>query len=167
MIHPSIVAEAVPHAPGLKFGYSPLLVFYEVTRACDLVCQACRAGAQTQSHPSELTTEESLRLIDQLTDFPTPPMLVLTGGDPMKRSDIFELVEHAAWSGLDVSITPCATPHVTTTAPRRLAVVQPSGRRCFLRRGDKKCLFDALLPCVLALRSAPWPMTARTRPSTA
>ena len=120
MIHSSIVAEAVPRPSGLKFGYSPLLVFYEVTQASDLVCQHSRADAQTQPHPSELTTEESFRLIDQLTDFPTLPMLVLTGGDPMRRSDIFELVEHAAWSGLDVSITPSATPLVTPTAIRRL-----------------------------------------------
>lgn len=102
------------------FSSSPLLVFYEVTQACDLICQHCRACAQTRPHPAELTTDESLRLIDQIVEFPTPPMLVLTGGDPFKRADIFELVEHAAGSGLDVSVTPSATPLVTQGAIRRL-----------------------------------------------
>ena len=103
-----------------NFNSSPLLVFYEVTQACDLVCQHCRACAQTAAHGAELSTEESLRLVDQLGEFPTPPLLVLTGGDPLKRGDIFQLVEYAAWSGLDVSITPSATPLVTPQAIRRL-----------------------------------------------
>jgi radical SAM protein len=102
------------------FDHSPLLVFYELTQACDLACQHCRACAQTCPHPGELKTREWLRLIEQLTEFPVPPMLVLTGGDPLKRADIFELVEHAAWLGLDVSITPSATPLVTPAAIGRL-----------------------------------------------
>lgn len=102
------------------FSQSPLLVFYEVTRACDLVCQHCRACAQVKPDPAELPTELSLRLIDQLHEFADPPMLVLTGGDPLKRRDIYQLVEHAATSGLDVSITPSATPLVTHAAIRRL-----------------------------------------------
>lgn len=103
------------------FSSSPLLVFYEVTRACDLVCQHCRACAQPASDPAELNSEASLRLIEQLTEFPKPPMLVLTGGDPLKRADIFELVEHGTSLGLEVSITPSATPLVTSAAIRRLA----------------------------------------------
>ena len=103
-----------------NFDSSPLLVFYEVTQACGLVCRHCRACAQTRRHPDELTTAQSLRLIDQFTEFPVPPMLVLTGGDPLERSDIFQLVEHAAWSGLDVSITPSATSLVTSQAICRL-----------------------------------------------
>jgi MoaA/NifB/PqqE/SkfB family radical SAM enzyme len=72
-----------------------MLVFYEVTQACDLICQHCRACAQSHRHPFELGTDESKRMISQLAEFPVPPMLVLTGGDPLKRSDIFELIEHA------------------------------------------------------------------------
>jgi radical SAM protein len=102
------------------FAQSPLLVFYEVTQACGLVCRHCRACAQTAPHPGELTAAESRRLIDQLTEFPAPPMLVLTGGDPLMRADIFELVEYASKAGLDVSITPSATPLVTEEAIGRL-----------------------------------------------
>jgi radical SAM protein with 4Fe4S-binding SPASM domain len=62
----------------------------------------------------------SLRLIHQLTGFPKPPMLVLTGGDPLKRTDIFDLVEVASRLDLHVAITPSATPLVTRDAIRRL-----------------------------------------------
>lgn len=112
-----------PRQPALhrdRFDHSPLLVFYEVTQACDLVCRHCRACAQSRPHAAELATEDSLRLLDQLAQFPTPPMVVLTGGDPFKRADIFQLVEHAARRGLHVSITPSATPLVTAAAVRRL-----------------------------------------------
>lgn len=102
------------------FDHSPLLVFYEVTRACDLVCQHCRACAQTEPHPGELSPQESRQLIDQLTEFPVPPLLVLTGGDPLKRADIFDLIEHATAAGLNVSITPSATPLVTSASIGRL-----------------------------------------------
>lgn len=103
-----------------SFDHSPMLLFYEMTQACDLVCQHCRACAQKRSDPAELKTEQSKRLIDQLTEFPDPPMLILTGGDPLKRSDVFELVEYAVESGLEVSITPSATPLVTRDAIERL-----------------------------------------------
>ena len=108
------------HYSPCDFGHSPLLVFYEVTRACDLVCLHCRACAQVQPDPSELAPAESRRLIDQLTEFPKPPMLVLTGGDPLKRCDIYDIVEHAAEAGLDVAVTPSATPLATEAAIRRL-----------------------------------------------
>jgi AdoMet-dependent heme synthase len=103
------------------FNGSPLIVFYEVTQACGLVCKHCRACAQTTSHPAELNTQESFELIDQLTEFPQPPMLVLTGGDPICREDIFELIGYAIAAGLDVSITPSATPLVTRDTIRRFA----------------------------------------------
>ena len=97
-----------------------MLVFYELTQACDLVCVHCRACAQSRSDPRELKTADSKELIDQLTDFPDPPMLILTGGDPLKRADIYELIEYAVAAGLDVSITPSATPLVTREAIMRL-----------------------------------------------
>ncbi|MFV0442997.1 MAG: TIGR04053 family radical SAM/SPASM domain-containing protein [Planctomycetaceae bacterium] len=102
------------------FNTSPLLVFYEVTRACDLVCQHCRACAQACADPEELSAGESRALINRLARFPERTMLVLTGGDPLKRSDIYELIEHGVAQGLDVSITPSATPLVTRSAIARL-----------------------------------------------
>ena len=102
------------------FDHSPMVVFYETTRACDLCCAHCRADAQRWCDPRELSTGQALRLIDQLTGFPKPPLLVLTGGDPMKRRDVFELVEHAVETGLTVAMTPSATPLVTREAVRSL-----------------------------------------------
>lgn len=103
-----------------SFQHSPMIVFYEMTQACDLVCQHCRACAQQRPAPEELGTAEGRLLIDQLTEFPEPPLLVLTGGDPLKRQDIFDLIEYAASRQLQVSITPSATPLVTESAVRRL-----------------------------------------------
>jgi MoaA/NifB/PqqE/SkfB family radical SAM enzyme len=106
--------------PKGSFCDSPLLVFYEVTRACDLVCDHCRACAQPYPAPGELSTQHSLRLIDELTEFPSPPRLVLTGGDPLKRGDIYDLIQHAVSRRLQVSITPSATSLVTRNALYRL-----------------------------------------------
>ncbi len=106
------------------FGHSPFLVFYEVTRACDLVCKHCRACAQPTRHPHELTHEQSRSLIEQLATFPKPPLLVLTGGDPFKRPDLIPLVLHARGCGLEVALTPSATPLVT---PESLAALQQAG----------------------------------------
>ena len=92
------------------FAINPLMFYYEVTQACDLVCKHCRASAQECSHPAELTTEQSKALIDQIATFPRKPNLVLTGGDPLKRADIFELIRHAVSAGLQVALTPSATP---------------------------------------------------------
>jgi AdoMet-dependent heme synthase len=114
-------------APGSGRGYrredlhhSPLLVFYEVTRACDLLCKHCRADAQRECHPQELSTSEAKRLIGQLAGFAKPPLLVLTGGDPLKRGDVFELIGHATGVGLSVAMTPSATPLVNGEVIHRL-----------------------------------------------
>ena len=92
----------------------PFLVFWEVTRACALACRHCRAVAQPRPHPDELTHEEALRLIDQLAEL-RPPMLVLTGGDPVMRPDILELVRAASGKGLHVALSPAATARLLHT----------------------------------------------------
>jgi radical SAM protein len=102
------------------FDHSPMIVFYETTRACDLKCLHCRADAQERCDPNELTTADAKQLIVQLTTFPKKPLLVLTGGDPLKRADIFDLTEFAVKAGLEVAMTPSATPLVTREAIQRL-----------------------------------------------
>jgi radical SAM protein with 4Fe4S-binding SPASM domain len=102
------------------FDHSPMVVFYEVTRACDLLCKHCRASAQPHCDPRELSGVTARAMIDDLARFPKPPLLVLTGGDPLKRGDVFDLVEHAAARGLVVAMTPSATPLVTADAIQRL-----------------------------------------------
>jgi MoaA/NifB/PqqE/SkfB family radical SAM enzyme len=110
--------NSVPERSDLD--HSPLIAFYELTRACDLVCKHCRASAQSLANPFELSPEKSRQLVHQLTEFPRPPALVLTGGDPLKRADIYDLVEYAVKRRLEVAITPSATPLVTRQALARL-----------------------------------------------
>jgi len=98
------------------FDTSPLMFYYEVTLACDLVCKHCRASAQEQPHPQELDSQQSKALLAQAATFPRPPNVVLTGGDPLKRRDLFALIEHARAAGLQVALTPSATPLATREA---------------------------------------------------
>lgn len=98
------------------FAHSPRVVFYEVTQACDLACLHCRARAQSLRHPRELNTFTARLLLRQLGEFPRPPLVVLTGGDPMKRPDLVELVRYGARRDLEMALTPSATPLVTRGA---------------------------------------------------
>ncbi len=98
------------------FGRSPLMFYYEVTAACDLVCKHCRASAQENAHPDELSTAAAKALLDQAATFPRQPTVVLTGGDPLKRADLLELIGHAVGRGLSVALTPSATPLATREA---------------------------------------------------
>lgn len=102
------------------FGQSPLMFYYEVTQACDLVCKHCRAEAQAEAPPGELTTAQSQALIDQVASFAKPPVLVLTGGDPLKRPDLLELIRHAKSNRLQVALTPSATPLATLEALKKV-----------------------------------------------
>jgi AdoMet-dependent heme synthase len=90
------------------FDLAPFTIAWEVTRACAFACKHCRADAQHQRDPRELTTEEGYQLIDRLSEFGSP-ILIFTGGDPMMRRDLFEWIEYAAQKGLRCSLTPTAT----------------------------------------------------------
>jgi AdoMet-dependent heme synthase len=111
--------------PTFDFTSSPFLVIWEVTRACALACVHCRADAIPRRSPGELSTEEGFRLIDQIRAVGTPPPLfVLTGGDPMRRPDLVDLVGYAAGAGLTVALTPSGTAAAT---PARLAALKAAG----------------------------------------
>lgn len=88
---------------------TPLVLIWEVTRACDLACFHCRASAQACRDPRELSTEEGKKLIDDIEQL-DPPIFIFTGGDPLKRPDIYELVAYAASKSLHPAMTPSATP---------------------------------------------------------
>lgn len=107
------------------FAQAPFLVIWEVTRACALSCVHCRADAIPCRNPRELTTEEGFRLIDQVQRFGRfKPLLVLTGGDPMRRSDLAALVRYGSEAGLTVALTPSGTAAAT---PARLAELKDAG----------------------------------------
>ena len=94
--------------PADPFANKPFLVFWELTRACALACSHCRAEAQHRRDPDELTPQEALRLVDQLAEL-APPMLILTGGDPMMRPDVLEIAARATAAGIRVGLSPSAT----------------------------------------------------------
>jgi AdoMet-dependent heme synthase len=97
------------------FNQAPFLVIWEVTRACDLACVHCRASADPNRHPDELSTEEGFRLLDTIREF-GDPIMIFTGGDPLKRPDLFELLEHSVQTGLRTTVSPSPTPLLTPEA---------------------------------------------------
>jgi radical SAM protein len=102
------------------FSQSPLVAIWETTRACDLACLHCRACATPTRDPTELSTSEAFDLLDQLQEL-GPCVLVLTGGDPLKRPDLFAIVEAAVARGLEVALAPSVTPLLTAETIQRLA----------------------------------------------
>ncbi len=108
-----------PQINTIDFNERPFIAIWEVTQACDLACVHCRASAQPDRHPMELSTDEGKRLIDQIAGLKVP-VFVLTGGDPIKRPDLFELIGHARSVGVRVSLTPSATPLLTKDIVVRL-----------------------------------------------
>lgn len=101
-----------PQINTTNFNERPFIAIWEVTQACDLACVHCRASAQPGRNPLELSTDEGKHLIDQIEAMEVP-VFVLTGGDPIKRPDLFELISHARAVGVRVSLTPSATPLLT------------------------------------------------------
>ena len=96
----------------------PFMVFWEVTRACDLVCQHCRAEAIPDRHPLELQGSEIDHLLDDLAT--VRPLLILTGGDCFRRDDLESIVDRAVARGIPVGISPSPTPRVTRARLERL-----------------------------------------------
>jgi len=83
--------------------YIPRLIFWEVTKGCNLRCIHCRATATELMSPTDLPTGKALNIISQIADFANP-ILVLSGGEPLYRRDIFQLAEYAASRGLRVAL---------------------------------------------------------------
>jgi radical SAM protein len=105
------------------FNQAPFLVIWEVTRACDLACVHCRASADPNRHPLELTTAEGFQLLDTIREF-GDPIMIFTGGDPLKRPDLFELIGHSVGLGLRTTVSPSPTPLLT---PEAIARFKQSG----------------------------------------
>jgi AdoMet-dependent heme synthase len=114
------VACIVLNYPSMDFNQRPFTVIWETTRACDLACLHCRAEANPGRSPGELTFAEAQELVQAIKAFDIPyPLFILTGGDPAKRSDIFDIISYARGAGLRVAMTPSATPLITRDAVKR------------------------------------------------
>ena len=124
LAEPSTERPAPLFAPD-RFVYdrAPLLVYWESTRACDLACQHCRADAIAERHPLELATDEAKRLLDDIKRFAEDdgrvPHVVVTGGDPLHRPDLFELIAYGRDHGLTFSVTPAGTARLSEDHIRR------------------------------------------------
>ena len=123
----AIVSGAPAHAHAHRaahhnYSRNPMLVYWEMTQACPLACRHCRAEAVSTAHPDELTHAESLDLLRQIAAFDIKPHLILTGGDPLQRADIYDLIDEARRLGLTVSVTPAATAELTTEVFSKLKV---------------------------------------------
>jgi heme b synthase len=75
------------------------MIAWEITRQCNLSCVHCRASAQKGPYLNELTTDECLGLLDNIVSFSTP-VVILTGGEPLLRKDIFQIARHGTEKGL-------------------------------------------------------------------
>jgi radical SAM protein with 4Fe4S-binding SPASM domain len=95
---------ASPHSSAAS-SLAPRVVAWESTRACNFACVHCRAQAQKQADPNQLTTIDALKLMDQIAEL-CKPVLIISGGDPLQRNDIFEIASYASKLGLRVVMSP-------------------------------------------------------------
>jgi len=91
-------AKLPPHLVHYSADKKPVVV-WNATRRCNLHCMHCYSDSHNREYPGELTTDEGLRLIDDVAGFGAPTM-IFSGGEPLKRPDIFQLAAHARRRGL-------------------------------------------------------------------
>ena len=121
MAHPGHAGPGRPAPPRpADFDQAPFLVIWETTRSCGLSCRHCRAEAILGRDPNELTTVEGKDLLDQIAEMGTP-IAVLSGGDPLNRPDLEDLVLHGKSKGLRMGTIPAATSNLTRERIRALA----------------------------------------------
>ena len=105
----------------MPFDNKPILVFWETTKACPLNCIHCRAEAIGNPLPGELSTLEGKALIDVVSSFGKPaPVIVFTGGDPLRRKDLFELLEYAKKKGVASAVAPAVSEDLTPSVLDRI-----------------------------------------------
>lgn len=111
---PGSLHHGSSHSKPRDYSRTPLNIYWEMTQACPLACRHCRASAVPFADPLELTFQEGVDFLHQILDFGDPlPQLILTGGDPLKRADLYELIDEARRLGIGVSITPAASDALT------------------------------------------------------
>ncbi|OHD22517.1 MAG: radical SAM/SPASM domain-containing protein [Spirochaetes bacterium GWB1_66_5] len=98
--------EAPEPAGGGEARFQPRLIAWEVTRRCPLSCRHCRASAADRDYAGELDTAECFRFLDGVAAF-AGPIIILTGGEPMAREDIYRIAEHGTSLGLRMVMAPC------------------------------------------------------------
>ena len=114
MAAPMLHHVGISHHKPRDYAQTPLNIYWEMTQACPLACRHCRASAVSCAAPGELNFAQGAAFLKQIADFGQPlPQLILTGGDPLKRDDLFDLIDEARRLGIGVSITPAASEALT------------------------------------------------------
>jgi len=147
----------------------PLVLIWEVTQACGLACRHCRADAKPARHPDELSTEEGKRLLNDAATFGDGQLVVLSGGDPLARDDLLELVSYGDDQGLRMTITPSGTQSLTAdriedladAGIRRMALsLDGATRESHRFRGEES--FESTLEAAEAASEAGLPLQINT-----
>ena len=104
----SLTSFGTPRNDGLK------MVAWEFTRSCNLSCAHCRASATSGPYPGELSTAECFKVIDEIASFACvgsgpKPIIIMTGGEPLLRKDIFEIAEYGKGKGFTMVMSPNGT----------------------------------------------------------
>jgi heme b synthase len=99
--------------------FLPRLIAWEITRSCPLACKHCRAAARPTPYAGELSTDEGRRLLENIAAL-ARPTIILTGGEPMLRPDVYDLAAHARGLGLPVVMAPCGMLIDDTAAARMI-----------------------------------------------
>lgn len=117
-------------------------VMWELTRACDLRCHGCPSGADARRGPNELTTYEAYKTIDQIATL-QPRELILTGGDPLMREDVYQIVDYARRRGLEPTLVFSPTKELAFDA---IAQLQRNGltRACFSLDGSTAAIHQSV-----------------------
>lgn len=89
-------ARAYEERTGIK---PPKIIAWEITRSCNLACAHCRAAAHCAPYPGELSLDQCKAVIDDIATI-TDPILILTGGEPLMRADIWDIIDYAHEKGL-------------------------------------------------------------------
>jgi heme b synthase len=106
--HPGAKPSPHPHGSGKPDGSNLRLVAWETTRSCNLACVHCRAAARLEPYEGELDTQAAYTLLDQIREIGTP-IIILTGGEPLLRHDIFDISDYGTKKGLRMVMAPNGT----------------------------------------------------------
>ena len=102
------MGKGYPHSGRSEQGHIPRVIAWEVTRSCPLSCKHCRAAAQNTPYEGELTTEEARRMLDSIAAM-AKPVLILTGGEPLLRPDVYDMAAYARDLGMRPVLATCGS----------------------------------------------------------